>query len=92
MNEKQDIEQRLQDIEQRLQMVEDVEAIKKLKYQCCVYCDDNYSADGIASLFIEDAIWDGGTFRRYEGREAIRGFFRSPAATQLCCPSGHESD
>src|SRR6516164_4363699 len=60
-------------------MVEDVEAIKKLKYQYCVYCDDNYNADGIASLFIEDAIWDGGTFGRYEGREAIRGFFRSAA-------------
>ena len=75
MNEKEDIEQRLQDIERRLQMIEDVEAIKKLKYQCCVYCDDNYSADGIASLFTEDAIWDGGTFGRYEGREAIRRFF-----------------
>ena len=86
MNEKENIEHRPRDVEQRLQMVEDVEAIKKLKYQYCAYCDDNYNADWIANLFTEDAIWEGGTFGRYEGREAIRGSQRS-AATQLCCPS-----
>ena len=77
MNEKADIEQRFHRIEQRLQMVEDVEAIKRLKYQYCAYCDDNYNADGIASLFTETAIWDGGSFGRYEGREAIRRFFHT---------------
>jgi SnoaL-like domain len=88
MKEKEDIEQRLRDVEQRLQTVEDVEAIKKLKYQYCAYCDDNYNADGIASLFTEDAIWDGGTFGRYEGREAIRGFFRS--APRLLSFAAHQ--
>jgi hypothetical protein len=95
MNEKEDIEQRLRDVEQRLrdveqrlQTVEDVEAIKKLKYQYCAYCDDNYNADGIASLFTEDAIWDGGTFGRYEGREAICCFFRS--APRLLSFAAHQ--
>jgi SnoaL-like domain len=76
MDQKVDIEQRLEEIERRLQMIEEVEAIKRLKYQYCAYCDDNYNADGIASLFEEDAVWDGGGFGRYQGREAIRGFFR----------------
>ena len=88
MNEKEDMERRLQDIEQRLQMVEDVEAIKKLKYQYCAFCDDNYNADEIAGLFTEDAIWDGGIFGKCEGREAIRGFFRS--APQVLSFAAHQ--
>ena len=50
----------LEDIERRLRALEDVEAIKRLKARYCAYCDDHYDADGIASLFVEDAIWDGG--------------------------------
>jgi SnoaL-like domain len=76
------------DIERRLRMIEDVEAIKKLKYQYCDYCDDNYNADGIAGLFTEDAIWDGDTFGRCQGREAIRGFFRR--APQLLSFAAHQ--
>lgn len=40
-------------------------------------CDDNYDADGIANLFTEEAVWDGGMRGRAEGREEIRSFFRS---------------
>ena len=65
----------LEDIERRLRAVEDVEEIKRLKARYCAYCDDNYDADGIASLFVEDAIWDGGIRGKAEGREAIRDFF-----------------
>ena len=56
----------------KVQMLEDVDAIKRLKHQ---YCDDNYNPDGIAGLFVEDAVWEGGEFGRYVGREAIRNFF-----------------
>ena len=65
----------LEDIETRLKVLEDMEAIKKLKARYCAYCDDNYDADSIANLFIEDAIWDGGMRGRVEGKEAIRNFF-----------------
>jgi len=66
----------LEDLERRLRVLEDIETIKKLKARYCAYCDNNYDADGIAALFTEDAVWDGGKFGRYEGREAIRTFFR----------------
>ena len=66
----------LEDLERRLRVLEDIEAIKKLKARYCAYCDNNYDADGIAALFTEEAVWDGGNFGRYEGREAIRTFFR----------------
>src|SRR5437762_12478842 len=66
----------LEDLERRLRVLEDIEAIKKLKRRDGAYCDNNYDADGIAALFTEEAVWDGGKFGRYEGREAIRTFSR----------------
>ena len=65
----------LEDMERRLRVLEDAEEIKRLKARYCAYCDDNYDADSIASLFVEDVIWDGGTFGKYVGREEIRDFF-----------------
>ena len=53
-----------------------VEDIRNLKAVYCAHCDDQYNPDGIAGLFTEDGIWDGGAeFGRHEGREAIRSFF-----------------
>ena len=69
----------LEDIERRVKVLEDIEEIKKLKARYCAYCDDNYDADAIAGLFVEDAIWDGGIRGRADGREEIRNFFiRAP--------------
>ncbi len=65
----------MSDVEQRLRRLEDIEAIRALKARYCAYCDDNYNPDGLASLFTEDAVWDGGRLGRFEGREAIREFF-----------------
>ena len=62
-------------IEERLQVLEDIEEIRKLKARYAAACDDNYDADAIAALFIEDAVWDGGTLGKAEGRPAIRKFF-----------------
>ena len=39
-------------------------------------CDKQYDADGIAMLFTEDALWESPGLGRFEGREAIRDFFR----------------
>ena len=65
----------LASLERRLRAVEDIEAIKQLKYRYADACDRGYDVDTLADLFTADAIWDGGIFGRYEGREAIREFF-----------------
>jgi hypothetical protein len=63
----------LEDLERRIQILEDIEAIRRLKARYADACDRGYDADTIASPFAEDAVWDAGTFGRYEGREARRG-------------------
>ena len=81
----------LEDLERRIKALEDIEEIKKLKARYCAYCDDSYDADGIAALFTEDAIWDGGMRGRAEGREGIRDFFRrSSQRLPLCHSHGDE--
>ena len=60
---------------QKLQWLFDLEQIKLLKHRYCAFCDENYNPDGIAGLFVEDGVWDGGPFGRYDGRAAIRAFF-----------------
>ncbi len=67
---------RLERIERRLQVLEDAEAIRNLKARYAALCDNQYDADGIASLFTEDAVWESPALGRFEGREAIRSFFR----------------
>lgn len=67
---------KVEDLARRLQVLEDIEAIKKLKARYCAYCDNQYDADGIAALFTKEAVWDGGSFGKYEGRESIRTFFQ----------------
>src|ERR1051326_3663237 len=67
---------RLEQIERRLQVLEDGEAIRNLKARYAALCDSHYDADGIAMLFTEDATWDSPGLGRFEGREAIRNFFR----------------
>jgi ketosteroid isomerase-like protein len=63
-------------LEQRLRAIDDIEQIKQLKARYAAACDDNYNADAIAELFVEDAVWDGGKLGRADGREHIRKFFR----------------
>jgi ketosteroid isomerase-like protein len=66
----------LTDLERRIRALEDIEAIKQLKYRYADACDRGYDADTLADLFTEDAIWDGGVFGRYDGQDAIRNYFR----------------
>ena len=65
------------DLTARIQRLEDIEAIRNLKAKYCAFCDDGYDPDGLASLFVEDAVWEGGVpvRKKYEGREAIRALF-----------------
>ena len=62
-------------LEQQVARLTAIEDIKQMKSQYCYYADHGYDPDGMASLFVEDAIWDGGDFGRYEGKAAIREFF-----------------
>jgi uncharacterized protein (TIGR02246 family) len=67
---------RIERLERRLQALEDAEAIRNLKARYAALCDQQYDADGIAALFTEDALWESPGLGRFEGREAIRNFFR----------------
>ena len=71
---------RLERIERRLRVLEDGEAIRNLKARYAALCDNQYDADGIASLFTEDAVWESPALGRFEGREAIRNFFRGASS------------
>ena len=64
--------ERLERIERRLRVLEDREAIRNLKARYAALCDNQYDADGIASLFTEDAVWESPALGCFEGREAIR--------------------
>lgn len=67
-------------LEERVRRLEDIDEIKNLKARYCDRCDDGYDPDGIAELFTEDGIWDGGrTFGRRVGRDEIRAHFQGAA-------------
>ncbi len=63
-------------LEQRVSRLESAEDIRAMKARYCDLCDRGYEPTGLAALFTEDAVWDGAIFGRYEGREAIRAFFK----------------
>ncbi len=67
---------RVEKLERRLEALEGAEAIRNLKALYAAHCDDHYNPDAIAALFTEDAIWESPSLGRFEGREAIRAFFR----------------
>jgi len=62
-------------LEKQVERLTAIEDIKQMKARYCSYADNGYDPDGMASLFTEDAIWDGGDFGRYEGVKAIKSFF-----------------
>jgi hypothetical protein len=68
-------------LEQRISRLESIEQIRTLKAIYCEFCDRGYDPDGIAGLFTEDAVWDGGIFGRYEGKQAISQFFKGASGT-----------
>src|SRR5437764_14408473 len=76
---------RLDRIERRLQALEDAEAIRNLKARYAALCDNQYDADGIGSLFAEDAVWESPALGRFEGRMAVEGGYPPFAGA---CPDG----
>jgi ketosteroid isomerase-like protein len=63
------------ELETRIAVLEDIEAIKKLKYQYAHLVDTRNWRD-FAKLATEDAIWDFGDLGLYKGREEIIHFTR----------------
>jgi len=52
------------------------EEIRELKARYADVCDTGYDPERMAPFFTQDAVWDGGKrFGRYEGIDAIKGFF-----------------
>ena len=72
----QDLAQAVAELQRRVRHLEDVDALRNLKAEYAAACDDNYDADRLAALFVEDATWESEGMGRYQGREAIREFFR----------------
>ena len=69
------------DDERRLARLEDLDAIRSLKARYARFADAGYDAEGIASLFVADGVWDGGAlFGRAEGVDAIRAHFVGASA------------
>ena len=67
---------KLEGLESRVRELESANEIRNLKAEYAAACDDNYDPDRIAALFVEDATWESQGLGRFEGREAIREFFR----------------
>ena len=67
---------RLEELEGKVRDLEAANEIRNLKAAYAAACDDNYNPDVIASLFVEDATWESEGLGKFEGREAIREFFR----------------
>lgn len=62
-------------LEARLDRLENLEGIRNLMKMYAVFADEE-DADGFASLFTEDAVWDSNRFGSYSGRDQIRVFMQ----------------
>jgi len=70
-----------QDLAERILRIEEENAIHGLVYRYASLCDDRYSPDALAALFLEDASWSAASsdgeldFGTHRGRDAIRNHF-----------------
>lgn len=78
-------------LEQRLADLEAIEAIRQLKARYCAACDDDHNPDTLATLFHDDAVWEATSNGRFEGIEAIRGFFAGLRASGRIRRSAHHA-
>ncbi len=71
----------LNDLAARVQKLEDIEAIKRLKFKYCNLVDAGFLADELGALFTDDGVWEAGEpWGSFEGRKAIVDFFRAQQA------------
>ena len=67
-------------IEERLDRLESIEEIRQLKATYCLCCDDDHNGPASAALFTADGVWESDKFGRFEGPEAICGYFEATKA------------
>jgi len=67
----------MSELERRLTRLEDIEAIKQLKVRYSHICDDMHNPDNIASVFVEDGIWESADFGTAVGHAEIRAQFEN---------------
>ena len=75
----------------RVQTLEDIEAIRKLKARYCKLCDDDHNPEGLAELFVSDAVWEATVSGRHEGVAAIQEFFTQLRASGRIRNSAHNA-
>jgi hypothetical protein len=64
------------ELQLQIEKLQAAEEIRHLKARYADVCDTGYVPARMAPLFTSDAVWDGGErFGRYEGSDAICGFF-----------------
>jgi hypothetical protein len=67
----------LDELQKRVQFLEDLEAIKTLKFRYAEAVNDSAKPEEMVKLFTENAVWEGTkAMGRHEGREAILKFFQ----------------
>jgi len=71
-----------QNIEIRVKVLEEIEAIKRLRYTYCYLCDRR-EIDELLKLFVEDAQADFHEFGRYVGNAEIAKFFKDIAPSKM---------
>jgi ketosteroid isomerase-like protein len=62
-------------------LLEEKDAIRELMHAYCFRCDTR-DADGLAALFTEDCVWDGGPFGRKNGPEELKQFLLASVGAQ----------
>ncbi len=60
---------------EKTKQTNDIAEIIKLKHTYLHYNDSGFQAKKIGELFVENCVWDGGDFGRYEGRKQVVDFF-----------------
>jgi hypothetical protein len=63
-------------LEERITRLEDIEAIKQLKFRYSHICDDMHNSKNIASVFASDGIWESEAFGVAKGHAEIEELFR----------------
>jgi hypothetical protein len=63
-------------LQQRIAELEDIEAIKNLKYLYGEIADDDHNPDRVIKLFTEDGIWEGAEFGTAQGHEDIHALWQ----------------
>ena len=63
-------------LEQRVARLEAHNDICKLMAEYLLVADRGYDPDGITAMFVDNGIWEGDGFGRFEGRQAIWDFFK----------------